>query len=365
MPSTRPSDAASRTPLYRRISTDLAREIEKGAYLQRPLPTLRELCERYGVSVITVRQALSELERQGLVARQRGRSAVALPKARIKGKHPAVAMGLWHDHDPHEADCWAPLLLGANSVLQSAGRMSSVVDEGIGATDARSFARQLKERGYAGVLLRERFAVAWGCDTVLASLRREHIHHVLLDGRLDQSRHAYVCTDFVRAGWKAAGHLWALGHRNMLFCSPEPDVSLVDDRHEGFSGFLASVGARVADTWYKGPPKEAAAFIEQRPDVTAAFVIHDNYAREMLHEFCHHRGHRVPDELAVVSCDDSRYASMPQVQLTSIHQQFYQMGAIGAEILLSIMDGRQTEPMPHVLLQPHLVVRRSCGSGGS
>ena len=349
-------------PLYRRIFTDLSREIENGVYSGRPLPTLRELCGRYGVSVITVRQALDLLEQRGLVARRRGRSAIAIAKPQREEKRPVVAMSLWHGHDPHEADYWAPLLLGANSLLQRAQTVSSIVDDGIGATDATSYARKLKERGCAGALLRERFTVSWGCRAVLDALRREGVHCVLLDGRTEQSVHACVCTDFVRAGWMAAKHLWELGHRKVAFCSPEPDVSLVEDRHAGFSDFLTSVGAAEAGAWFKGPPKEAAAFVEKHHDITAAFLIHDNYAREMLHEFCHHRGHKVPDELAVVSCDDSRYAAMPQVQLTSIHQHFYQMGAIGAQVLLSIMGGRQREPMPHVLLQPHLVVRRSCGS---
>ncbi|MDI6823660.1 MAG: GntR family transcriptional regulator [Bacillota bacterium] len=75
-------DQNSVLPLYYQLKEVLREEIEGGAY--RPgdlLPSERELCARYGVSRITVRQAVLDLVREGLLERRRGKGTfVRRPK---------------------------------------------------------------------------------------------------------------------------------------------------------------------------------------------------------------------------------------------------------------------------------------------
>ena len=58
--------------LYQKVYAELRRLIEEELDPGERLPTERELCSRFGVSRITVRRALEELARQGLVIRRRG-----------------------------------------------------------------------------------------------------------------------------------------------------------------------------------------------------------------------------------------------------------------------------------------------------
>jgi GntR family transcriptional regulator len=59
--------------LYRQIKDDLARRIENGELARGdPLPSERELCDRYGVSRPTLRQATQDLVRDGLLIVRRG-----------------------------------------------------------------------------------------------------------------------------------------------------------------------------------------------------------------------------------------------------------------------------------------------------
>lgn len=68
--------------LYVQLAEDLARRIQSGEYgPRRRLPGEYELVDRYGLSRVTVRQAMSVLERRGLVVRRRGVGTfVASPK---------------------------------------------------------------------------------------------------------------------------------------------------------------------------------------------------------------------------------------------------------------------------------------------
>ena len=65
---------AGPTPLYQQLKERLRAEIARGAYTPGDqLPAEPELIRLYGVSRITVRQALSGLEVEGLIVRRHGK----------------------------------------------------------------------------------------------------------------------------------------------------------------------------------------------------------------------------------------------------------------------------------------------------
>ena len=72
------------TPRYQRVADDLTKRIGSGKYpVGANLPTEMELCEQYGISRHTVREALRQLRDAGLIARRRrvGTEVVArIPK---------------------------------------------------------------------------------------------------------------------------------------------------------------------------------------------------------------------------------------------------------------------------------------------
>ena len=70
-------DARSRKPKYTQLVRQLERLIGEIAGKEDTcLPSERELCEKYAVSRITVRRALSELEEAGQIYRVQGKGAL-------------------------------------------------------------------------------------------------------------------------------------------------------------------------------------------------------------------------------------------------------------------------------------------------
>lgn len=58
---------------YESVAADIRSKIEDGTFAPgTKLPTIPELCIQYGISKITVKHAMDELERLGLIARRRG-----------------------------------------------------------------------------------------------------------------------------------------------------------------------------------------------------------------------------------------------------------------------------------------------------
>lgn len=62
------------TPLYEQLKTILRRQIEEGEFkADQLIPSERILCEKYHISRITVRQALSEMINEGMLYRKQGK----------------------------------------------------------------------------------------------------------------------------------------------------------------------------------------------------------------------------------------------------------------------------------------------------
>ncbi len=69
----RPISAAAPGPLYQQIVDGVKREISEGRLVPgAPLPSFRALAEELLVSLITVKRAYEELEREGIIFRKQG-----------------------------------------------------------------------------------------------------------------------------------------------------------------------------------------------------------------------------------------------------------------------------------------------------
>lgn len=69
-------DPRAPEPPYRQIAADLTADIERGELAPgRPLPSEKELTERYGVARNTARSALSVLRERGLIYTVTGRGS--------------------------------------------------------------------------------------------------------------------------------------------------------------------------------------------------------------------------------------------------------------------------------------------------
>ncbi len=66
---------------------------------------------------------------------------------------------------------------------------------------------------------------------------------------------------------------------------------------------------------------------------------------------------RVPEDLAIIGCDNSPMAAMSLVGLTSVDQNQMQLGPTAVEVLLGRIDGRGEAR--HLLIEPRVELRGS------
>jgi DNA-binding LacI/PurR family transcriptional regulator len=71
-------------------------------------------------------------------------------------------------------------------------------------------------------------------------------------------------------------------------------------------------------------------------------------------------GRHVPEDCAIVGCDDVPLAALVSPALTTIHIPTYNLGQRTMSLLFDMMGKEANHPQP-IIISPHLVIRDSSG----
>jgi DNA-binding LacI/PurR family transcriptional regulator len=94
------------------------------------------------------------------------------------------------------------------------------------------------------------------------------------------------------------------------------------------------------------------------PEVTAVLCANDPMALGLLRAFAE-RGRRVPADVSVVGFDDVPEAAFFLPPLTTVRQDFGELGRRAVQLLLERIAGGGPEVRPVLPIAPDLVVRAS------
>ncbi|RZU33993.1 LacI family transcriptional regulator [Blastococcus saxobsidens] len=164
----------------------------------------------------------------------------------------------------------------------------------------------------------------------------------------------------------AVRHLLALGHRTVHHVAGPADSQEARGRMAGWRSELESAGAPVPEVVLRGDwtpssgylaGKALAARIRGGEEVTAIFAANDQMALGLLAAL-HEGGIRVPEDVSVVGFDDLPEAPYFTPPLTTVRQDFAELGRRGVQLVLSRMRGEDQHPEP---VAPALLVRSSTG----
>jgi DNA-binding LacI/PurR family transcriptional regulator len=183
--------------------------------------------------------------------------------------------------------------------------------------------------------------------------------------RIDDAEGAYLATR----------HLLALGHRVIAYVTLTTDVPGDDeqtaaaDRHRGYRRALAEAGIAFDPSLIvgvgHGPRMEAGRATgcawrrTSARGATAMFVPNDMIAIGVLRGLSE-AGVRVPADIAVAAFDGIDISQYTQPSLTTVEHPRADLGRIGTETLVDIVEGRPAAERERVL-PVRLVVRESSG----
>ncbi|NQX27399.1 LacI family DNA-binding transcriptional regulator [Microbacteriaceae bacterium VKM Ac-2854] len=193
---------------------------------------------------------------------------------------------------------------------------------------------------------------------VIAGMRFS-VPYVTLQSAGETEDHSYS-VDQVAGARLATRHLIELGHRRILHLAGPQDWIEAAARQRGYFAELAAHGLEatspILGDWTAACGYRVGLDILGPVGAGAIFSSNDQMALGLLHA-AHELGVRVPDDLSIVGFDDVPEAAHYWPPLTTVRQDFRELGRRCVALLLGELDAGRTGYSGRI--QPELVVRSS------
>ncbi len=169
-----------------------------------------------------------------------------------------------------------------------------------------------------------------------------------------------VAVDQIAGTRLALDHLYSLGHRRFQHITGIAGLTEAQLRRDTFLAFLDEHGLEhlpiLEGDWSADAGYRAGLAVDE--GVTALFCANDPMAMGAIHAL-EERGLRVPADVSVVGFDDVPEAAYAHPGLTTVHQDFTEVGLRAVAMLMDAISGR--EPAEVSPVEPWLVERQSTG----
>jgi LacI family transcriptional regulator len=333
--------------------------------------TLQDIADRLGVSVATVSRALAGYDDVAPATRQR-----VLQAAQEMGYRPNIIARMLQKqrtdtigfiiptHGPRFSDPYfSELLTGVGNKAAEQEFDLLVSTRAPGAEELKAYERMVMERRVDGLLVvRTRQQ-----DQRIAYLIEQRFPFVAF-GRSDLGADfPYLDVDGETGLRQLTQHLIDLGHRRIAYVSAPLDLMFASHRLEGYKEALVANSIPFDETLIAvGELTERSGyaagrdFLTQDECPTAIIACNDLMALGVI-SAAQGLGLTVGHDVAVAGFDDIPLAEHSHPPLTTMRQPIYEIGQRICEMVIRLLQGETLEER-HVILEPQLVVRKSCGA---
>lgn len=348
---------------YKEIADILRGEIRSGLYKPNTqLPTEQALCVRHQASRQTVRRALAILVSEGYIEKYQGSGSwVRDTSHRLPAPPRSIAVvttyisdyifpGILREIETvlSQNNCTTLLFATQNQVsnerkvlfnLLSQPRLDGIIVEGTKTALPNpnlDLYRKLMKRGITLVFIN-------GCYRELGDT-------------------VYVMDDNYGGGCQLTQYLLGKGHSHIAGIFKNDDIQ-GHQRYAGYAAALLDAGMSVEDAhlyWYDTEEKVSflsgdtplPGMLAALEGCTAVVCYNDEIASFLIRALLK-KGVRIPEDLAVVSFDNSQYSELCPRRITSLSHGEQNVGRIAAQMLLNCLEGKAgaSKLVPWVLVE--------------
>lgn len=352
-------------PLYLQIIDDIRYQVKTGAIkVGDQIGSQNELAENYSVSLITIKKALSELIKEGILYSRVGKGTYVASKNSEGHKVSTKTIGLVLQ------DLKSPFfsLIAQEAENTAFNKRYSILFTHSSGQVAKeeSQIEHFREMGVSGLIIASMTHVYYANETI-RKLHNEDFPYVMVSYIHDPDIY-FVGTDHEYGGYIATNHLIETGYERIGCITGERGNLVGDLRYKGFARALREANREVQENYVFNLPRGGEWYdftsgyeigkefcrLDDRPD--AVFTYNDlaalGFQRAILEN-----GLRIPDDVAIVGFDDIDRASYARVPLTTVKQPTKEIGDLAVDIILK-RHNNQYAPVK-TILRPELIVRSS------
>jgi LacI family transcriptional regulator len=191
-------------------------------------------------------------------------------------------------------------------------------------------------------------------DPAIQHLVASEVPCVFIDINISGKKTVSVTTDNIRACAEVVGILAGLGHREIVFVAGSETSWVTLDRVMGYTSGMKKQGLHPkvvqADFSYEVTYENVHEYILSAPETTAIFCASDVMALAAI-AACAELGYRTPEDISIVGYDDLSFASYVRPKLSSVAQNFFEMGALSTTTLINLYQQEEVKPVNYVPYQ--------------
>ena len=203
-------------------------------------------------------------------------------------------------------------------------------------------------------------------DPVIDYLFNEGLLYILI-GKATQytNQTIYIDNDNLLAGREAAEYLYQLGHRRIAYLGSDSSLMFSADRKAGYQLALASHQLPVRPEYcvevknVSENNEEAIRGLLMQKDRPTAILVSDDILAVSLERVCLENHLAIPEDLSIISFNNSLFARLTSPQLTSIDIGAGQLGSEAASQIINHIEN-PTLLATKIIVPHHLIERDSC-----
>jgi DNA-binding LacI/PurR family transcriptional regulator len=203
-------------------------------------------------------------------------------------------------------------------------------------------------------------------DPVINYLFNEGLLYILI-GKATQytNQTIYIDNDNLLAGREAAEYLYQLGHRRIAYLGSDSSLMFSADRKAGYQLALASHQLPVRPEYcvevknVSENNEEAIRGLLMQKDRPTAILVSDDILAVSLERVCLENHLAIPEDLSIISFNNSLFARLTSPQLTSIDIGAGQLGSEAASQIINHIENPNLLATK-IIVPHHLIERDSC-----
>ena len=203
-------------------------------------------------------------------------------------------------------------------------------------------------------------------DPVIDYLFNEGLLYILI-GKATQytNQTIYIDNDNLLAGREATEYLYQLGHRRIAYLGSDSSLMFSADRKAGYQLALASHQLPVRPEYcvevknVSENNEEAIRGLLMQKDRPTAILVSDDILAVSLERVCLENHLAIPEDLSIISFNNSLFARLTSPQLTSIDIGAGQLGSEAASQIINHIDNPNLLATK-IIVPHHLIERDSC-----
>ncbi|MEP7291312.1 MAG: GntR family transcriptional regulator [Chloroflexota bacterium] len=349
-------DQNSVISLHSQLHSQLRQLILSGRWQKGSLiPSESQLTTYLKVSRSTVRLALQKAEIEGLLERIAGRGTFVnyLPKAHENRLIAFITYGF-------DAEFHMLMLKGAEQAVKAHGYQLILSNLQTQEEELDTLQRLTSEY-VAGVLLRPNTDASRADSQNSSRYRQIRLPMVLMDRQIHGLDCDFVTSDNYGGTQEMMHHLVQLGHEQIVFLTHhEMELLPVKERYRAYCDVMREEGLTPLEPWNVSQPgQEILAsdvfrmsmnanslelqqiktyLLNAQPRPTAIFALND-YLAVITMLALKQLDLKVPGDISLAGFDDVDLAAHVEIPLTTVAQDFFEIGKRSAQLLLQRLNG--------------------------